>query len=158
MRAPLLAATAALMLLTACGDSDPLRFIRGDRSDQVRVSGPLPAAANLADPRPTVDQVVSLRLDRAPGGLLVTAIGLPPTQGWHSAALLPETVGINTRPVAENGVISYRFVASPPPTQEPVVNQPSREISAGTFISDQTLGSTRTIVVKGANNQRSASR
>ncbi len=157
MRVSVLAAMAALVLMAGCGTRlNPFTWFGGSTAEPA--AAPAEAGEGPVDPRPLVDQVAELTVDRVPGGALVTAVGLPPVQGWFEAELVPEAVGIDGRPLAENGVLSFRFVAVPPPTSRRAGTRASREISAGLFLTDQTLAPVRTITVKGAGNQRSARR
>jgi len=148
---------AALVLLAGCGTRlNPFNWFGGSTAEPVAT--PAEAGSGPVDPRPSVAQITELRVDRVPGGALVTAVGLPPTQGWFEAELVPEAVGIDGRPLAENGVLTFRFVAVPPPSPRQAGTQASREISAGVFLTDQTLAPVRTVTVTGARNQRSARR
>ena len=40
------------------------------------------------DPRPLINQITDLKLERVPGGAILRATGLPPTQGYFDGALL----------------------------------------------------------------------
>jgi hypothetical protein len=153
MRVTVLAGAACLLLLGGCGTPfDPSGLFGGGRS--------VPAAAEFtyrdaaSDPRPAIAEVASVQVDRVPGGALVSAIGLPPTQGWFAAALVPERVDLDRRPAAENGELAFRFVALPPPEPRAAGTRASREISAGVFLSDRTLAPVRSIVVRGARDAR----
>lgn len=157
MRGSVLAAMAALVFLASCGTRlNPFNWFGGSTSEPVAAT--TQDEAEPVDPRPLVDQVIALQVDRAPGGALVTAVGLPTVQGFHGAELVPTETGIDDRPVAEDGVLTFRFVAVPPPGRRPSGTPASREISAGVFLTDQALAAVRTITVVGARNQRSARR
>jgi len=105
-----------------------------------------------------VAQVISLSVDKAPSGAIVTAIGLPPTQGYWQTDL----VALNNGEPDANGTITYRFMLTPPAADSAdarrVSTQQSREVSAATFISNYKLETVRKIVVEGANNARSVRR
>ncbi|HLQ18138.1 MAG TPA: hypothetical protein VK146_04090 [Tabrizicola sp.] len=103
------------------------------------------------DPRGLVETVLSMNVEPIPGGAVVRARGLTPTQGWWN----PELVG---RDVDENGVLVYEFRLLPPTGQTDVNTQRSREIDAAIYISDVKLANVREIVVQGATNARSARR
>ncbi len=103
------------------------------------------------DPRGLVETVLSMDVEPIPGGAVVRARGLTPTQGWWNA----ELVG---RDVDENGVLVYEFRLLPPVGQTDVNTQRSREIDVAIYISDIKLANVREIVVQGATNARSARR
>lgn len=100
----------------------------------------------VRDPRPLVDQVTSLAIERTPTGAIIRAVGLPPTQGWYDAALVSDTDG----PV--DGVLSYRFRAFPPVERTRVSTRQSRELSVARSISTTELAATSAIRVIGARN------
>lgn len=103
------------------------------------------------DPRPLVDQVLAVRVERAAGGAILHATGLPPRQGYHDAGLLVE---VDAGP----GVLSYQFRLAPPLTPTRVSTQASREVEVATFLSDQTLAGVREIRVLGARSSRAVRR
>jgi hypothetical protein len=105
------------------------------------------------DPRPMVQQVTALDVARQPGGAIIRASGLPPTQGWWEADLLPENDG-----VAENGVLTYRFVVKQPLEATRSSTPQSRELTAAVYLSDIRLQDVSKIVVQGATNSLSTSR
>lgn len=106
-----------------------------------------------ADPRPLVDQVTELVVERVPGGAIVRARGLPPTQGYYDGALVSET-----RNTPEDGVLTYQFRIVEPATPQRVSTVRSREVIVGLFLSDQTLEGVRSIRVEAARNARVARR
>ncbi|CUH39114.1 hypothetical protein JSE7799_01835 [Jannaschia seosinensis] len=99
---------------------------------------------------PLIDQIVSLTAAPTPGGVIVTATGLPPTQGYWDATLVPVEAG--------PGTLIMDFQIAPPVTPKPSGTQPSREVLAGGFVSMQDLGGATTIVVRAARNQQSVTR
>ncbi|MHC0052999.1 hypothetical protein [Actibacterium sp. D379-3] len=155
MKTPLLAALSAVLVLSACDTvrnsrANPFNWFGGSTEDTVTADIP---GTTIIDDRPQVDQVTGLSVDKVPGGAVVTAIGLPPRQGYWAAELLAENDG---KPV--DGVLTYQFLAYPPATATTTGSEPSREVTAGTFVSDQSLANVTTIVVKAARNQRSSRR
>ena len=150
MRLPLLAALTAVMLLTACGGFRESRlnprnwFGRSEPVDRVLAEAP-------ADPRPMIDQVLMMVVEPYPGGAIVRATGLPPTQGYWDAALEP-------LPMDENGVLVYEFRIFPPIVPRRAGTQPSREITAAASLSDIALQGVTQIVVQGAQNARASRR
>ena len=105
-----------------------------------------------------VAQVTSLSVDKTPTGAIVTAIGLPPTQGYWDTDLVALDKG---QPDAQ-GVVRYRFMLAPPAADSAdarrVSTPQSREVSAAAFISNYKLEGVRKIVVEGAGNARSVRR
>lgn len=105
------------------------------------------------DPRPLVDEVTALEIARRPGGAIVQATGLPPTQGYWNSDLVAENRG---EPV--DGVLTYRFVVSPPTSAQPVGTPQSREVTAAVHLSDIRLAGVREIVVLGSRSSRTSRR
>ncbi len=112
------------------------------------------AATGLpADTRPLVDQITELNVMRTPYGALVSARGLPPTQGYYDA----ELVALN-RGYPVDGVLRYEFRASPPPAPNRAGTVPSREIVVGARVSNARLAGVQRIEVVGARNRQSVAR
>ena len=104
-----------------------------------------------ADPRALVETVLSMQVEEIPGGAIVRATGLTPTQGWWEAELLPQ-------PVDENGrlVLEFRIF---PPIERTAVNTPqSREVVVAFYLSNIKLAEVGEIVVQGETNARAARR
>lgn len=143
----------AALAVTGCGrirDSkiNPFNWFGGSKEEKVQVVDGVPE-----DPRPLVQEVTGLEVARQPGGAIVTATGLPPTQGWYDAALLPANDG-----QAEDGVLTYRFVVNQPLELRRTSTPQSREVTAAVYLSDIRLQDVRKIVVQGAANSRATSR
>lgn len=103
------------------------------------------------DPRPLVDTVLSMTVEPIPGGAVVRARGVTPTQGWWDAELVPQELD-------DKGILVYEFRLLPPTDRADVNTQQSREIDVAIYISDVKLEAVREIVVQGASNARSARR
>ncbi len=119
-----------------------------------RSSGPTELTSStgrVQDGRPFVDQISSLSVERTPNGLIITATGVPPTQGWHFAEL------VLVRDDNPSEAI-YEFKVVPPPTGTAVGPVRSREITAGAFLSNQEAATVRTITVSAARNSQSVRR
>jgi hypothetical protein len=156
MRAQITGIVLILTLTAGCArlaDSriNPFNWFGGGKDTETTLTPN--DAGPVEDGRPLIDQVTSVRLDRAPGGAIITATGLPPTQGYYVAALLEPAEG-----QGEEGVLVFNFRALPPPDQRRVSTERSREITVGEFISDQTLANTRAIRIQGSRNARTVSR
>lgn len=143
MNTPLVAALCATMALGACSTIsnsrlNPFNWFGGsEETAVVEVVKP-------ADKRLLVSQVTTLKLEKMPGGVIIRAVGLPPTQGYWEAELV-------ARPV-EDGVIIYDFRIFPPITAQISSTPQSREVTVGAYLSDVKLDAIRQITVQGANN------
>ena len=145
MRLPLTAVLVATMALSACGFGqsrlNPLNwFGRSQPAAQVVLVTSAPA-----DPRPLVAQVLTMSIEPYPGGALVRATGLPPTQGFWDAELV-------ALPVDESGTLVLEFHIFPPIARAGVVNQQSREVTVAYSLSDIKLDGINQIIVQGAGN------
>lgn len=146
----LLASVLALSTLTSCGtlsDSwiNPFNwFGQPDRP----VEATPPTVVHVTDRRPLVDQVVSARLEKTPGGAILHAVGLPPYQGYWGTALMEDA----TRSTPTRRVFLFRII--PPQTPVRVSTPQSREVSAARFLSDQALAGVREVQVLGTRSSR----
>lgn len=151
IRRPLTAALLAVTLLSACGFGqsrlNPLNWF--GRSQPVETGGLLTTAP--ADPRPLVAQVLTMSIEPYPGGALVRATGLPPTQGFWDGELV-------ALPVDDTGTLVLEFHIFPPIARAGVVNQQSREVTVAYSLSDIKLESISQIIVQGAGNARASRR
>ena len=95
--------------------------------------------------------MLDLKIDKFPGGAIVRATGLPPTQGYWDAELVAQ-------PVDDKGRLVLDFRIFPPISAAGVVNQQSREVLVGLRLSNIKLQDVRQIIVQGAKNARSSSR
>jgi hypothetical protein len=135
-------------LLAGCESSyNPVNWFGG--GDEAEIA--LAADGLPVNPQNLIDQVTGVVLERAPGGVILRATGLPPTMGFWNAALVP--VDPDLRP-DENGVLALDFRALPPPTPQPAGAPAAREIVAGYFLTEQTLRGVRTVSVRGERNAR----
>jgi len=153
MTRPILALTL-LGFLAACAgyrqsSLNPGNWFGRDREERIDTA----QAVTPADPRPLVAEVVALKVDRSPGGAIITVTGLPATQGYWGG----ELVALNgERP--DKGTLGYEFRIRAPTDFQPVVNRRSREVVIARFVSDQTLQGVRRITVMGRDNRRSVRR
>lgn len=137
----------ATLALTACGAAErlnPLRLFGTDREERIEAAAAVPT-------QPVVETVLSLSVDPTPGGAIVSAVGLPPTQGWWEADLVRVAS-------ADPSVAVLEFRILPPVDPRPAGTQPSREVLAGAFLSRQDLDGISTIAVQGRANRRLISR
>ncbi len=129
---------------------NPFNWFGGDQSSPETL--PVADVAVESDTRPVVDAVVELRIERTPGGAILMATGLPPTQGYYDAALLPDAER------SAPGRLVYQFRVQPPLRPGPVSTPRSREVRAALFLTDQDLAGVREVQVLGAQASRSVRR
>jgi hypothetical protein len=146
--------TAALtlaLILAGCGglrDSKLNPFNWFGKSEETEK---LALPERPADARALVETVLTLNVEDIPGGAIVRATGLTPTQGWWQAELVP-------LPVEEDGrlVLEFRIF---PPIDDTAVNTPqSREVTVALYLSNIKLAALTEIVVQGQTNARAARR
>lgn len=94
---------------------------------------------------PLAPQVISVSVDRTPGGVILNTVGLPPRQGYWEAELVPT-------PSEDARILAFEFRLRPPLEPTRVSTQRSREVVAGIFLTDQTLAGVREIRVVSASN------
>jgi hypothetical protein len=151
-----LAALSAVLFLSACGGFSGSRFNPFnwfDRPAQETESLIPSDGYGMVDNRAPVVQVTEMALERRPGGAVLRASGLPPTQGWWDAELRAENDG---EPV--DGVLLFTFVVAEPRQAMPQGSPMSREVTAAVFLSDIRLNAAREVRVQGAQNARSLRR
>ncbi len=156
MTTRVLTAIAVLVLLGGCGGVrqsalNPFTWFQGSASEPTLV--PEGGFPSQTDNRPLVAQVTQLAVEPAQGGAIVRAVGLPATQGWWDAELRPDG---ELAPV--DGELLLRFVVAAPRGATPAGPPRSRELSAGVFVPNSTLATTRRITVVGAEGARSITR
>ncbi|MEM8851170.1 MAG: hypothetical protein AAGE03_14185 [Pseudomonadota bacterium] len=137
-------AVIACLGLMGCGAVNDVFGFGGGRDDPRAEIGEDEAL-------PLIDQVLSLQVDPTPGGVIVSAVGLPPTQGFWEADLVPVAS-------QDPSVLVLDFYISPPVIPRQAGTQPSREVLAGAAFSTQDLTGIRTIAVQGRLNRRSVTR
>lgn len=111
-------------------------------------------AQAVTDSRPLVAQVTGVAVEPTPGGVILRAVGLPPTQGYWQGALVSQNPDL----VPEDGVLSFQFRVAPPPAPAPVGSPATREVVVGVFLSRQDLQGVTQLRVIGAGNERSVRR
>jgi hypothetical protein len=156
MRTPLLAMLALTLTLSACAAVRESRFNPlnwfGQSEARAARSVPADAYAPIPDPRPLVDQVIAMAVEPIPGGAILRATGLPPTQGFWDAELVP-VEGTEEAPV-EDGLLVFDFRIWPPPYVARAGTQPSREVEVATYLTLNDLEGVTRIVVRGARTER----
>ncbi|WP_428544182.1 hypothetical protein [Profundibacter sp.] len=152
MRTPIAALLLGTLVLTGCATKlNPFNWFKRGSTQETLAELPDPTVIN--DNRALVQQVVSLSVDKTPGGAIIRATGLPPTQGYWDAELVPEN---GEEPV--KGVLTYQFRIEEPIDFQRVSTPQSREVVVARFVSNIKLDGVRQIRVVGAKNARSTRR
>jgi len=152
MRTPIIAILLGSLILTGCASKlNPFNWFK--RSTNEETLAQLPDPNVIIDHRGIVDQVTSLQIEKTGGGAIIHAVGLPPTQGFWDAELIPEN---GEQPV--NGVLSYQFRIEQPPGFERQSTPHSREVVVGYFVSNFKLNGVSQIRVIGIRNARTSRR
>ncbi|MFN3824122.1 MAG: hypothetical protein ACK4RN_09105 [Pseudorhodobacter sp.] len=150
MKKPLMAGIAATLILGGCGFGasrlNPFNWFGGSSETATTAI----AEARPQDARLLVAEVTDLVVERNQNGAIIRATGLPPTQGFWEAELVP-------RPV-EDGVLVYDFRVFPPVTRANVSTPRSRQITVGAYLSNIRLQDIRQITVQGSGNARTTRR
>lgn len=157
MRVPVTGLLIVTLVLAGCGRVRESRlnpfnwFGRSVETTEVVTEAAVPGRPD--DDRILVAEVTDMEVARQPGGAIIRASGLPPTQGWWNTDLVAENGGV---PV--DGVLTFRFVIAKPLEPTPVSTPQSRELTAATYVPDIKLEGVSQIVVLGAGNSRSSRR
>lgn len=143
----LLIAVLVIASLAGCASRfNPLNWFGGDREERVVVDTP----EVVTDRRALVAEVIRLEVSPLPSGAIVSAVGLPPRQGFWEADLVETS--------RENGNLTLEFRVFPPVGNTPASTQRSREVLAGASLSRQDLAGIRSITVIGQQNRRTVRR
>lgn len=153
--------TAVLLTLSGCArlsDSrlNPFNWFGGSREvtttapQDIRPLVPEGRRTVIVDGRQLISSVTALRVDRAPTGAIVNAVGIAPTQGFYNAELV--NAGIS------NGVLMLEFRAQAPAGFEAEGTTRSRQINAAYVIDASDLAGIRTVRVQAASNARTSAR
>lgn len=103
--------------------------------------------------RQPIAQVTRLAVERASGGYIVRAVGVPPRLGYWEAELVPLN---DAQP--ENGVMAYAFMVAPPPWATAQSRPQAREIHVAHYVSDTKLAGATRIRVEAAGNSLTTGR
>lgn len=102
-----------------------------------------------ADPRPLIETIVQVAVEKLPHGALVRATGQAATQGYWMAELV-----VNDVDEDGNLVIDFRII--PAALGAAQSTRRSREITAAVSLRADTFARTKRIIVRGAQNEKSA--
>lgn len=162
MKSPVIAALTLSLVLAGCGSVresrlNPFNWFGGSEEGTATLTPKQGYGTDPNDFRIPVATVTRFEIAPAHGGAILTAVGLPPTQGWWDTELVAENDG---QPV--DGVLSFRFLIAEPlrgtAAARRVSTPQSREVTAATFLSNQKLAGVTQIVVTGTGNSRSVRR
>lgn len=152
MRTPIASILLGALILTGCASKfNPMNWFGRSKSQETLTATAGPAA--FVDYRKLVDQVISLNIEKTNSGAIIHAVGLPPTQGFWDAELVPEN---DEQPI--KGVLTYTLRIEQPLGFERAVNQQSREVVVGHFVSNIKLNGVSQIRVVGLRNWRISQR
>jgi hypothetical protein len=145
---------AMLTVLSGCGgfsqsSLNPFTWF-GDGSDAPDTLVPVEQVL-FTDSRPLVPEVARVEVDPTPGGIILRAVGLPPTEGFWDGELIVE----NANPTPVDGVLSFQFRIQQPPFTSTPGTPRSREVFVGRFITWQELDGVTSLRVVGERNERS---
>lgn len=148
MKRALILVTVLGLALTGCGKSrlNPFNwFPKRQTGENVALYAP------PVDSRGLVDRILTMKIEPANGGVILRATGLPPTQGFYDASLVPVD-----DPTGKGGRLIYEFRIKAPAGTAVPGTQPSREVTVATAISNYNLQGISTIEVRAAQNAMSA--
>jgi hypothetical protein len=150
----LIAAIALSFALSACGGFRESRFnpFNWFGRSESRASSQAEDFLPRTDPRPFVEAVTELAIEPIPGGAILRARGLPPTQGFWAAELVAYE-GSAENPVPP-GTLIFDFRLAPPPVALRQGQPQSREIDVAIYLTDNQLAEIGTIVVRGQRTER----
>lgn len=143
MKKPLLGALTLVLFTSACGGFSQSRlnpvnwFGRAEPAQAV----PLPVSTSRDD-RSLSGQITELRMEPMPGGAILRATAVMPSQGWWEAELVP----VEKEPV--DGKMVYEFRSYAPIKAAGVSTPRSRSITAAVFLSDIKLARINSVTVQ----------
>ena len=151
MKLPILAIVVLATALGGCARMKDSRFNPLNWFGQARPAAVTVLYVRPDDARALVAQVTVLKVEPYPGGAIVRATGVPPTQGYWEAELVAQ-------PLDEQGRLVYEFRVFPPPVPAAAGTPFSRQVTVAAALSNIKLQGVTSIVVQGASNALSARR
>lgn len=100
------------------------------------------------------DQIIDLTIEEVPGGAVVRATGRADRQGIYEVQLTPA----NEDELPVDGVLTYRLEGVEPSEPTAIGTPPTREVTAGRKLTNQTLAGVTTIRVEGLRNAMTSRR
>ena len=151
MKLPILAAMVLANALSGCAGIRESRFNPLNWFGRAEAAVVTDLYVRPEDPRPLVAEVTDLKVEPYPGGAIVRATGLPPTQGHWEAELVAQ-------PLDDQGRLVFEFRVYPPLVPAAAGTPWSRQITVAAALSDIALQGVSAIVVQGAGNALSSRR
>ena len=151
MKLPIIAVLVLATALGGCARLKESRFNPFNWFGPGRQAAVTDLYRSPEDARALVAQVTLLKVEPYPGGAIVRATGVPPTQGYWDAELVAQ-------PVDEQGRLVYAFRVFPPPEPAAAGAPYARQITVAATLSNIKLQGVTSIVVQGAGNALSAAR
>ena len=151
MRLSIITVLVLAMALPGCARLRESRFNPLNWFGNAREAAVTDLYVRPEDPRALVAQVTDMKVEPYPGGAIVRATGVPPTQGYWEAELVAQ-------PLDEQGRLVFEFRVYPPLIPAAAGTPYSRQITVAVALSDIKLQGVSAIVVQGAANALSAGR
>lgn len=150
MKTPIATLLLSAVLITGCASKfNPFNWFKRSTNETVRQVAP----GQVIENRGLVDQVIFLQIEKTNGGAIIHAVGLPPSQGYWDAELVPEN---GEKPI--KGVLTYKFRIEQPYEFKRASTPTSREVVVGHFVSNIKLQDVSSIRVLGTRNARASRR
>jgi len=130
---------------------NPFNWFGGSQSQKTTTAQL--GANERADGRVLIDQLLSMRVNRTPGGAVIEVVGRATTQGYWKAELVALNEGR-----AVDGMLSYEFRVAKSRVAWPQGAEQTREIVVAKEVSQTRLQSVRQIRVIAARNTRTSRR
>lgn len=151
MKLPIIAVLVLATALGGCGRFKDSRLNPLNWFGQARQAAVSDLYIRPEDPRALVAQVTALKVEPYPGGAIVRATGVPPSQGYWEAELVAQ-------PLDDKGRLVFEFRVFPPLAPTAAGTPYSRQITVATALSTIKLKGVDSIVVQGANNALTSGR
>ncbi len=151
MRLSIIAVLVLATALSGCARLKESRFNPLNWFGNARTAAVTDLYVLPEDPRALVAQVTALKVEPYPGGAIVRATGVPPTQGYWEAELVAQ-------PLDDQGRLVFEFRVFPPVVPAAAGTPYSRQITVAAALSTIRLQGVNAIVVQGAGNALSSGR
>lgn len=154
-RRRMLVLMGAVGTLAACGRVresrlNPRNWFGGSREEERPDLGP---TLDTNDNRALIAVVSEMAIEPTSSGAIVRAEGMTETPGWWDVDLVADNAG---RPI--DGVLTLRFVGSPPRTPVTATGDAARHVVAAYAVPQTTLEVLSAIVVVAETNSRRSRR